>query len=86
MQPTTTHVTQLTRFLDPAAEARARLTERLVALGLDPEALTSLPRMTKAELEHWFFALEQAGARHVASCAEVFAVPVPQPVGAAEVH
>jgi hypothetical protein len=46
MQPT-----QLTRFLDPAAESRALLTRCISVLGLDPEAFTGVPRMTKDEVE-----------------------------------
>lgn len=64
------HASQLTRFLDPAAESRVRLTRALRLLGLDPEAFPSVPRMSRTEAEQWALALERArdpGPVHLAA-------------------
>lgn len=63
------NATQLTRFLDPAAETRALVTDLITVLGLDPEGFPSLRRMTKAELEYWSIALRKAGEHHPAGSA-----------------
>jgi len=55
--------TQLTRFLDPAADIRARVAHIISARGLDPECFPSLNRMTKEELENWAAALGYARDR-----------------------
>jgi hypothetical protein len=65
------HTTQLTRFLDPAAESRALLTRSITVLGLDPDAFASLPRMSKAELDHWLAALQRARQREEVPAAAV---------------